>query len=73
MLMLFSFENAFYDTASIYDFADTNQYDYVREVLEALSVTMPSFKNFRFYFFCATAGIGRPVGDGTLRAGDGSV
>lgn len=57
MLMLFGFENAFYDTASIYDFADTNQYDYVREVLEALSVTMPSFKNFRFYFFCATAGI----------------
>lgn len=54
---MFGFENAFYDTASIYDITFTNQYNYVREVLEALSVTMPDFKDFRFYFFCATAGI----------------
>lgn len=55
--MLFGFENAFYDTASIYELNCTNQCDYVRSVLECLSVVMPDFASFRFYFFCATANI----------------
>lgn len=55
--MLYGFTNAFYDTASIYPLADTNQRVYVKEVLEALSEKMPNFKDYHFYFFCATANI----------------
>lgn len=56
-IMLFGFENAFYDTASIYELDCTNQRDYVRDVLGCLSMIMPDFTDFKFYFFCATANI----------------
>lgn len=55
--MLYGFENAFYDSASVYRLEDTNQCIYVKNVLESLSVIMPTFKEYRFYFFCATANI----------------
>ena len=55
--MLYGFENAFYDSASVYKLKDTNQRVYVKDVLESLSAIMPSFKEYRFYFFCATANI----------------
>ncbi|WP_455668841.1 hypothetical protein [Phocaeicola sp.] len=55
--MLFNFNNAFYDTASICNLEETNQKVYVREVLKALENLMPDFNDYRFYFFCATAGI----------------
>lgn len=48
--MLYGFENAFYDSASVYKLKDTNQRVYVKDVLESLSAIMPSFKEYRFYF-----------------------
>lgn len=55
--MLFGYSNAFYDIASIYELDKINQKDYIKNVLDELSQVLPNFEKYKFYFFCATAGI----------------
>lgn len=55
--MLFGYSNAYYDTASIYELDNINQKDYIKQVLDELNQVLINFEEYRFYFFCATAGI----------------